>query len=400
MSSAQQNAFLPTYRSAHGKATSYVEKGSKWLLLSSHALRLCIAGQEILRIDGKPLPMPEAFTRDDTLALSAALIAPHNCDAAAEKKALAKFKGNLERERPIINQFRNDRKRLTRDVSAALSMAKLASIFGKDVTADYGAGNIHIPAAWFLPLNAADSVAQEALGEQNPLKRMLAPTNTQEKAEISYFTVEGYLAFQREVTRCLSGKAPEPSPHEYVSLIYASVNASGLQLALDTYQGAKASQEKAKEAKEKASTALENAKAAQDIVDAARAANASPDIVAKVEHAATVAKAVSEQAASEAAQALMEAQETTPKPAQRAPHGTTSAQEIPQGVTTTIACDFLMKIALDDDGKRNFAPAVMEHWQNLANAVWRNPNLAQAFLIERNEVLKEQDSAAQQKRSA
>jgi hypothetical protein len=347
--------------------------------------------------------MPEAFTRDDTLALHAALIAPHNCDSTAEKKALAKFKGNLERERPIINQFRNDRKRLTRDVAAALSMAKLASIFGKDVTADYGSGNIHIPAAWFLPLNAADSVAQEALGDQNPLKRMLVPTNTQEKADISYFTVEGYLAFQREVTRCISANAPKPSPHEYVSVVSASVSASGLQLALDTYQGAKASQEKAKEAKEKASIALDNAKAAQDIVEAAKAANAAPDVVAKVEHAATVAKAISEQAASEAAQWQNAAQDLAEaqKPMQRAPHGATSVQgEAGPSITTTLACDFLMKIALDDDGKRSFAPAVMEHWQNLANAVWRNPNLAQAFIIERNEVLKEQDSAAQQKRSA
>ncbi len=401
------NQYLPIYAKAHDKASDYLGKASTWLLLSSYALRQCIAGQEVTKHDGKPFPLPEAFASDDTKALQALLIAKAGADSASEAKAKARFKGNKEREREITKEYRNKRNSALRDILPALTMAQLRVISGKDASPDFNKGSILIPCAWFLPMNAAPSEAQSLLGASNPMQRMVAATTTTEKEEITFFTVEGFADYEKEAKRCSEAQEEKPSPFEYVSLLSVGVNAVGLQTALDHYKAAKTAQEKLQEAKAKAAQALETANAAQAIVETAKASNASPEMLAKAQQAATVAKTAQEQAASEAAQAASEADKALPKTAQRKPGGMVnqSGASIPiapenRVMTISTACDFLAHAAMGDDCKRNFAPSVMENWQELANAIWRNPNLAHAFLIERNAVQKEQAEEQAQKKSA
>jgi hypothetical protein len=399
------NAMLPVYDKAHDKANDYMGKASAYLLLSALALREVINGGEIVRNDGKPFPNAAQFSPEDRKALGAVMVARANADSATEAKALARFKGNLQRESEIRNDYRNKRNAALRDIAPALAMAFFKTLTGKDAIADYDKGKVSIPAAWFLPWNAAPSEAQALLGEHDANKRMLSATTTTAKDEIAFFTLEGFEAFKREETRASAANAPKPSPFEYSAFLQIGVNATGLQSALENYRQAQALAIKAKEKESAAAQALAQATAAQAVADKAKALGADAETIATTSAAAEQAKQALESAASEAAQAKQQASEAVKEPQQRKPGGMVNQQgqaiPIADNVKTiSTCCEFLVKAAMRDDCKASFAPSVMECWQELANAIWRNPNLAHAFLIERNEVQKEQAEEQAQKKSA
>jgi hypothetical protein len=399
------NAMLPIYDKAHDKANDYMGKASAYLLLSALALRECVNGGELLRIDGKPFPNAAQFSADDRKALSAAMVARANADSATESKALARFKGNLQRESEIRNDYRNKRNAATRDILPALAMAFFKTLTGRDAIADYDKGKVSIPASWFLPWNAAPSEAQALLGEHDANKRMLSATTTTAKDEIAFFTVEGLASYEKECARASAANAPKPSPFEYSAFLQVGVNATGLQNALDAYRQAQALHVKAEEKKSAAAQALANANAAQAVADKAKSLGADPETIATTSAAAEQAKQALDNAASEALQAQQQASDAVKEPQQRKPGGAVNqqGQSIPIAdnvKTISTCCDFLGKAAMGDDCKRSFAPSVMESWQELANAIWRNPNLAHAFLIERDAVQKEQAEEQAQKKSA
>lgn len=399
------NSMLPVYQKAHDKASDYMGKASAYLLLSALALRECLNGGEILRSDGKPFVNAAQFSPDDKKALSAIMVSRVSADSASESKALAKFKGNVARENEIRKDFRNKRNAALRDIVPALAMAFFKELTGKDAIADYDKGKVSIPAAWFLPWNAAQGEAQSLLGEHDANKRMLSATTTTEKDEIAFFTVEGFALYEKECIRASAANADKPSPFEYVAFAQIGVNATGLQNALEAYRQAQALHVKAKEKESAAALALINANAAQAVADKAKALGTDAETIATTSAAAAQAKEALESAASEAAEAQKQAQEATKEAQQRKPGGAVNQQAagipIADNVKTiSTCCDFLVKAAMRDDCKATYAPSVMEDWQELANAIWRNPNLAHAFLIERDAVLKEQAEEQAQKRSA
>ena len=388
------NAMLPTYDKVHDKADDYMGKTSVFLLLSALALREAVNGGELMRNDGKPFPNAAQFSADDRKALIVAMVARANADSASESKALAKFKGNLPRESEIRNDFRNKRNKATRDIIPALAMAFFKGITGKDAIADYDKGKVSIPAAWFLPWNAAPSEAQALLGDHDANKRMLSSTSTMAKDEIVFFTVEGLASYEKECARASAANAPNPSPFEYSAFLPVGVNAKGLHDALEAYRQAQALHVKAEEKKSAAALALSNANAAQAVADKAKSLGADAETIATTSAAAAQAKQALDNAASEAMQAQQQASDAVKEPQQRKPGGAVNQQgqaiPIADNVKTiSTCCEFLIKAAMRDDCKASFAPSVMEAWQELANAIWRNPNLAQAFLIERDEVQKE-----------
>jgi hypothetical protein len=397
---------LPVYEKAHDKASDYMGKASAYLLLSALALRECINGGEILRIDGKPFANAAQFSTDDKKTLSAVMVSRVGADSASESKALAKFKGNMSRESEIRKDYRNKRNAAQRDIIPALAMAFFKELTGKDAVADYDKGKVSIPAAWFLPWNAAPSEAQALLGEHDATKRMLGATTTTEKDEIAYFTVEGFAQYEKECVRASAANAGKPSPFEYVAFVQIGVNATGLQNALEAYKQAQALHVKAKEKESAAAIAQANANAAQAVAAKAKALGADAETIATTTAAAAQAREVLERAAIEAAEAQRQAQDATKEPQQRKPGGAVNQQQagavpIADNVKTiSTCCEFLVKAAMRDDCKATYVPSVMEDWQELANAIWRNPNLAHAFLIERDSVLKEQAEEQAQKRSA
>jgi hypothetical protein len=397
---------LPVYQKAHDRASDHMGKASVYLLLSALALRECVNGGEILRNDGKPFPHAARFSQDDKKALASAMVARANADSATESKALAKFKGNMAREAEIRNDFRNKRNAAQRDIIPALAMAFFKELTGKDAIADYDKGKVSIPASWFLPWNAAPSEAQALLGEHDVNKRMLSATTTMAKDEIAFFTVDGFALYEKECNRAIAANAEKPSPFEYVAFAQIGVNATGLQVALDAYRQAQALHVKAKEKENAAAQALANANAAQAVADKAKALGADAETIATTSAAAQQAQQALEEAASEAASAKQQAQDAIKEPQQRKPGGAVNQQQagavpIADNIKTiSTCCDFLIKAAMRDDCKATYAPSVMEDWQELANAIWRNPNLAHAFLIERDAVLKEQAEEQAQKRSA
>jgi hypothetical protein len=359
-----------------------------------------------LRIDGKPFANAAQFSTDDKKTLSAVMVSRVGADSASESKALAKFKGNMSRESEIRKDYRNKRNAAQRDIIPALAMAFFKELTGKDAVADYDKGKVSIPAAWFLPWNAAPSEAQALLGEHDATKRMLGATTTTEKDEIAYFTVEGFAQYEKECVRASAANAGKPSPFEYVAFVQIGVNATGLQNALEAYKQAQALHVKAKEKESAAAIAQANANAAQAVAAKAKALGADAETIATTSAAAAQAREVLERAAIEAAEAQRQAQDATKEPQQRKPGGAVNQQQagavpIADNVKTiSTCCEFLVKAAMRDDCKATYVPSVMEDWQELANAIWRNPNLAHAFLIERDSVLKEQAEEQAQKRSA
>jgi hypothetical protein len=348
-----------------------------------------------MRNDAKPFPHAAQFSQDDRKALIATMVARANADSATESKALARFKGNLQRESEIRNDFRNKRNKATRDILPALAMAFFKNITGKDAVADYDKGKVSIPAAWFLPWNAAPSEAQALLGDHDVTKRMLSATSTLAKDEIVFFTVEGLTSYEKECERASAANAPSPSPFEYSAFLPVGVNVKGLLDALEAYKQAQALHVKAEEKKSAAVQALAQANAAQAVADKAKALGADAETIAMTSAAAAQAKQALESATSEAVQAKQQASEAVKESQQRKPGGAVNQQgksiPIADNVKTiSTCCEFLIKCAMRDDGKMSFAPSVMEDWQELANAIWRNPNLAHAFLIERDAVQKEQ----------
>lgn len=401
----QANSMLPIYNRAHERASDYMGKASAYLLLSALALRECLNGGEILRTDGKPFANAAQFSQDDKKVLSAVMVARVSADSASESKALAKFKGNLSRESEIRNDFRNKRNAALRDIVPALAMAFFKDVTGKDAIGDYDKGKVSIPAAWFLPWNAAPSEAQALLGEHDANKRMLSATTTTAKDEIAFFTVEGFALYEKECARASAANAEKPSPFEYVAFAQIGVNATGLQNALEHYRQAQALSAKAKEKESAAALALSNANAAQVMADKAKALGADAETIATTSAAAAQAKLALESAASEAAEAQKLAQDAAKEAQQRKPGGAVNQQAtgipIADNVKTiSTCCDFLTKAAMREDCKASFSPSVMEDWQEMANAIWRNPNLAHAFLIERDAVQKEMAEELAQKRTA
>ena len=402
---AKANSMLPIYNRAHDRATEYLGKASAYLLLSALALRECLNGGEILRTDGKPFANAAQFSQDDRKALSAVMVARVNADSASESKALAKFKGNLSRESEIRNDYRNKRNAALRDIGPALAMAFFKELSGKDAISDYDKGKVSIPAAWFLPWNAAPSEAQALLGDHDANKRMLSATTTTAKEELIFFTVEGFALYEKECTRANAANAAKPDPFEYTAFIEIGVNAKGLKDALDHYRQAQALSVKVKEKESAAAQALANANAAQMMAEKAKALGADDETIATTSAAAEQAKKALENAASEAAEAQKQAQDAPKEVQQRKPGGAVNQQgsSIPFAdnvKTISTCCDFLVKAAMRDDCKATYAPSVMEDWQELANAIWRNPNLAHAFLIERDAVQKEMAEEQAQKRIA
>jgi len=397
------NAMLPTYDKISDKADDYMGKASVFLLLSAIALREAVNGGELMRNDGKPFPNAAQFSADDRKALIATMVARANADSATETKALAKFKGNLPRESEIRNDFRNKRNKATRDIIPALAMAFFKGVTGKDAIVDYDKGKVSIPAAWFLPWNAAPSEAQALLGDHDAHKRMLSATSTMAKDEIVFFTVEGLASYEKECARASAANAPSPSPFEYSAFLPVGVNAKGLHDALEAYRQAQSLHVKAEEKKSAAALALSNANAAQAVADKAKSLGADAETIATTSAAAAQAKQALDNAASEALEAQQQASDAVKEPQQRKPGGAVNqqGQSIPIAdnvKTISTCCEFLIKAAMRDDCKASFAPSVMEDWQELANAIWRNPNLAHAFLIERDEVQKEQ--AQEQRKTA
>lgn len=408
------NAMLDVFHKAHAKASDYMGKASVWLLLSALALRDALRGEEMQNA-GKPFPQPEAFTADDAKALAAHLIAEAGCDDAAEAKATAPFKGNSDRTRLIARDYRNRRNAAARDVVPALACAMLAKHWGKDAQADYAKGKVLIPAVWFLPPTIAGEDAQ-ALLPRNPLSLMLEPTTTSDRATVSYFTVDGFAAYQRELTRWEhAGKPKEgkPQPADFAAVQEVGVNATGLRDAQKALVATVEAEAKAKEAQAKAEAARKAAEAAAAVAKAAAAANVDAATAKAAQDAAEAAKAQQQQAQQEAEAAkakATEAQQQQRKPGgavqqqrqqqqQQQPGGATAQQQNGNGsgnagvvMTIATACNFLMYAAMLDNGKATFAPVVMEKWQDLAAAIWRNPNLAHAFLIEREAQQKEAEA--------
>lgn len=404
--SDKANEMLPVFRKAHEKASDYIGKASVWLLLAALALRGALRGEEVKRGDGKAFPQPEAFTADDRKALAAVLIEEAGCDAAAEAKAAARYKGNSDRVRMIARDYRNRRNAAARDVQPALACAILAKHWGKDAQADYAKGKVSIPAAWFLPANHAPAAAQ-ALLSRNPLERMLEPTTTSDREEVPFLTAEGFADYEKEVKRWQEAGAPKegkPQADDYVAVLKVGVNATGLQDAVDALLAAQAAQAKAAEAEAKAKEAAKAAANAQAVAKAATAANVDAATAKGAAEAAEAAKAAQVKAQQEAEAAKAKAAEAAQQQQQgngRKPGGAVQQQAPAQNgaaqpaapMTIATACDFLMKVAMKDDGKVSFAPSVVEQWQNLAAAIWRNPQLAHAFLIERDAQQKEAEAA-------
>lgn len=396
--SDKTNAMLDVFRKAHAKASDYMGKASVWLLLSSLALRDALRGEEITNSSGKPFPQPDQFTADDARVLAAHLVKEAGCDDSAEAKAIAPFKGNSDRTRLIAREYRNRRNAASRDVIPAIACAMLAKHWKCDATADYAKGKVTIPAAWFLPHNIANAQAQEMLA-RNPLTLMLEPTTTSDRAIVSYFTVDGYSAFQRELTRWEEAGKPKggkPSPDDFAAVLEVGVNATGLRDAQKALATGLAAEAAAREAEATAEAARKAAEAAQAVAKAAQAAGSSvaPDVAKAAQEAAEAAKATQQQAQEAAEAAKAKAAESVSngkqQPQQRQPGGNVAqvtsnatASNAPLGLTIATACEFLIKCAQRDDSKANFAPAVMEQWQHLAAAMWINPNLRQALTVER-----------------
>ena len=395
---------LAIYHRAAAKATDYDGKSAVWLLLAALTFRDALAAGSV-EVPGVRLPHPSVFDASHIKAVMDHLIAKAGATPAEERKALAPFVGNVERVGAIKQDFANKRNRATRDVLPAVACARLSAHHGVDADYHMDKGQCAVPAMWLLPASTQLAPADvQALLPTNPTTLYVLPTDRSARRAVAYMTADGYAAFQRDHVRWgasdRDAKA-EPQAKDYAAITPVGVNVTAVRDSYKALMEVAAAERKAAEAAKVAAEAAKSAAAASAIVDASKAAGVAADVVAAAEAAAET-EAEKAKAAAEAAEAAQRAATTsTPPVVQRSPGGAVGGNNrMGRNLTIADACDFLAQAAMGDDCKRTFAPSVMECWQHLANAMWRNPNLAHAFLIERDEVAAEAAKAAAESKAS